>query len=98
MYRLRFLSTDDLAISVIGSIADPEIFPVANISSLSFFSDLKDMLKKQAIDKEITDINIKENGPQSESDTDPQTCVEKIRAMEEPENAPMEPPALMIPK
>ncbi len=56
------------------------------------------MLKKQAIDKEITDINIKENGPQSESDTDPQTCVEKIRAIEEPENAPMEPPALIIPK
>ena len=98
IYRLRFLSTGDVAISVIGSIADDEILPLANILSLSFFSDVKDMLKKQAIDNEMTEINIKENGPQSESDTDPQTCVEKKRAMEEPENAPMEPPALMIPK
>ena len=56
------------------------------------------MLKKQAIDKENTEINIKENGPHSESDTDPQTCVEKTRATDEPENAPMEPPALIIPK
>ena len=98
MYRLRFLRTGDLAISVIGWIADPEIFPVDNTPSPISFSDLKDMLKKQAIDNEMTEISIKENGPQSESDTDPQTCVEKIRAMEEPENAPMEPPALMIPK
>ena len=73
MYRLRFLSTGDVAISVIGSIADDEILPLANILSLSFFSDVKDMLKKQAIDNEMTEINIKENGPQSESDTDPQT-------------------------
>jgi hypothetical protein len=56
------------------------------------------MLKKQAIDKDKTEINIKENGPHSESDTDPQTCVEKTRATDEPENAPIEPPALMIPK
>ena len=98
MYRLRFLSTGDVAISVIGSIADDEILSLANILSLSFFSDVKDMLKKQAIDNEMTEINIKVNGPQSESDTDPQTCVEKKRAIEEPENAPMEPPALIIPK
>ena len=80
----------DVAISAIGSIADDEILPLANILSLSFFSVAKDMLKKQAIDNEMTEINIKENGPQSESDTDPQPGVEK-RAMEEPENAPMEP-------
>ena len=79
--------------SLIGSIAEPD---------RSFFSrtesDLNNMLKKQAIDKDKTEINIKENGPHSESDTDPQTCVEKTRAKDEPENAPIEPPALMIPK
>ncbi len=56
------------------------------------------MLKKQAIDKEKTDININENGPHSDKVTDPQTCVEKTLAIEEPEKAPIEPPALMIPK
>jgi hypothetical protein len=79
--------------SLIGSIAEPD----RSSSSLTA-SDLNDMLKKQAIDKENTEINIKENGPHSESDTDPQTCVEKTRATDEPVNAPMEPPALIIPK
>jgi hypothetical protein len=59
---------------------------------------LNDILKKQAIDKEKTDINISENGPHSDKVTDPQTCVEKTLAIEEPEKAPIEPPALMIPK
>ena len=84
--------------STIGSIAEPEKYSSLSLSISASVLDLNDMLKKQAIDKDRTEIKINENGPHSDKVTDPQTCVEKIRAIEEPEKAPIDPPALMIPK
>ena len=83
---------------MIGSNAEAGKLSLPTLSTSSLTLDLNKILKKQAIDKEKTDININENGPHSDKVTDPQTCVEKTLAIEEPEKAPIEPPALMIPK
>jgi hypothetical protein len=59
--------------------------------------DLKWYEKNIAISKNKTEKIINEKGPHSEIELEPQSSVEKYLAIEDPKNAPKEPPALIIP-
>ena len=59
---------------------------------------MNEVEKKIAQEREITEKTIRLMGPKSEIEVFPQISVEKYLATVDPKKAPIEPPALIIPK